>query len=80
MRMIGTRSLGIRTPIVKEGDDIVKIVVDSIMDTIKYEGVTLKNMDVIGITESLVARAQGNFANIDVITKEIGRASCRERV
>lgn len=71
MRMIGTRSLGIRTPIVKEGDDIVKIVVDSIMDTIKYEGVTLKNMDVIGITESLVARAQGNFANIDVITKDI---------
>ncbi len=71
MRMIGTKALGIRTPLIKNGDDLTKIVVEAILDTCKYENVKLKNKDIIGITESLVARSQMNFINIDEVTKEI---------
>lgn len=70
-RRLGTVAMGVRTPIVKEGDDIVQIVVDSILEASKIEGFEIKDKDIIGITESLVARAQGNFCPIDDITEDL---------
>ncbi len=70
-RTVGTTARGIRTPIVKEGDDLVKIVVDSIIKSSENEGFELNDRDVIGITESLVARAQGNYATINHITEDV---------
>lgn len=70
-RTIGTTVRGIRTPVVKEGDDLINIVVDSVLEAIKSENIILNEKDVIGVTESLVARAQGNYASIDDIGKDI---------
>ncbi|HZJ99920.1 MAG TPA: coenzyme F420-0:L-glutamate ligase [Tissierellaceae bacterium] len=70
-RNIGTITRGIRTPIVKEGDDLIKIVVDSVLKAAKNEKFELRDKDVIGITESLVARAQGNYATTEHIAKDI---------
>lgn len=70
-RTVGTVVRGIRTPIVKEGDDLVSIVVDSILQAANSENFQLRNRDVVGITESLVARAQGNYATIDDIAKDV---------
>jgi F420-0:gamma-glutamyl ligase len=61
-RLIGTVSRGIRAPIIRQGDDIVKIVVDSVLNASKAEGFALQDRDVVGITEAVVARAQGNYA------------------
>lgn len=72
-RTVGTTARGIRTPIVKEGDDLVKIVVDSIIKSSENEGFELNDRDVIGITESLVARAQGNYATINHITEDVDK-------
>lgn len=71
MRTIGTTARGIRTPIVKEGDDIVNIVVDSVITAAESENIEFRDRDVVGITESLVARAQGNYVNIDDIGKDV---------
>ena len=70
-RYIGTTTRGIRTPIVKEGDDLINIVVDSVLEATKNEKFKLKDKDVIGITESLVARAQGNYATAEHISKDV---------
>lgn len=70
-RNIGTIARGIRTPIVKEGDDLINIVVDSVMEAAKNENFELRDKDVIGITESLVARAQGNYATAEAIAKDV---------
>lgn len=70
-RMVGTISRGIRTPIFHEGDNIAKMVVDSILKASKAEGFNIKDKDIVSITESIVARAQGNYANIDAISKDI---------
>lgn len=70
-RTIGTTVRGIRTPIVKEGDDLINIVVDSVLEAVKSENIVLKPKDVIGVTESLVARAQGNYASVDAIGKDV---------
>ncbi|MCM1259330.1 MAG: coenzyme F420-0:L-glutamate ligase [Prevotella sp.] len=72
-RKSGTISRGIRCPIIKEGDDLVNIVVDSVLDAAKSEGFVLKDRDVVGITESIVARAQGNYATIDDIATDVRR-------
>lgn len=72
-RTIGTEVRGLRAPIVKEGDNIVKIVVDSVINSSKNEGFSLRDKDVVGITESLVARAQGNYITVDQIAKDINR-------
>ena len=66
-RKVGTVSRGIRCPIIREGDDLAKIVVDSVLEAAKSEGFDLRDRDVISITESIVARAQGNYASIDAI-------------
>lgn len=69
-RTVGTIARGIRTPIVKEGDNIIEIVVDSLLEAAKSEGFELRDKDVVGITESLVARAQGNYATVEDISKD----------
>lgn len=74
-RKSGTISRGIRCPIIKEGDDLASIVVESVLDAAKSEGFTLKDRDVVGITESIVARAQGNYATIDDIAADVS-AKC----
>ncbi|CCU80203.1 Conserved protein [Halanaerobium saccharolyticum subsp. saccharolyticum DSM 6643] len=71
MRTVGTEVRGLRAPIVKEGDQLVEIVVDSLKQSIQEEGYELRDKDVLGITESLVARAQGNYINIEDIAAEI---------
>lgn len=71
VRTVGTTARGIRTPIVKRGDDLVNIVVDSLLQASRSEGFTINDQDILGITESLLARAQGNYAKTDVIAKDI---------
>jgi len=70
-RKVGTTSRGIRAPIIREGDDLAKLVVDSVLDAAASEGFSLNDRDVVGITESIVARAQGNYASIDAIAKDV---------
>ena len=71
MRTVGTQVRGIRAPIIKQGDDLVQIVVDSLLQAAKKEGFILNDRDVIGITESLVARAQGNYVTLEVVSKDL---------
>ena len=70
-RKVGTVSRGIRGPIIREGDDLAKIVVDSMLDAAKYEGFGFHDKDIVAITESIVARNQGNYASVDAIAKDI---------
>ena len=70
-RRVGTVSRGIRCPIIREGDDLVKIVSDSVIEAAQSEGFEFRDRDVISITESIVARAQGNYASIDAIAKDV---------
>lgn len=71
MRMTTVTSRGIRLPIVKEGEDLGKIVVESVLGASKEEGFKLHDRDVIAITESIVARNQGNYASIDDIALDV---------
>lgn len=71
VRTVGTTARGIRTPIIKEGDDLVNIVVDSLLLAASSENFHINDYDVLGITESLLARAQGNYATSDAISKDI---------
>lgn len=70
-RKVGTVSRGIRCPIIREGDDLAKIVVESVLDAAKSEGFELRDRDVISITESIVARSQGNYASVDAIAADV---------
>ncbi len=70
-RKVGTISRGIRCPIIRKGDNLVEMTVNSILDAAKLEGFTLRDRDVIALTESIVARAQGNYASIDAITADV---------
>ncbi len=70
-RKVGTVSRGIRCPIIREGDNLSQIVVDSVLDAAKYEGFELRDRDVISLTESIVARSQGNYASIDAIASDV---------
>ncbi len=70
-RTIGTTVRGIRAPIINEGDNLVKIVADSVTASMASENYQLRDRDVIGITESLVARAQGNYASLEDIALDI---------
>ncbi|MGG7177664.1 coenzyme F420-0:L-glutamate ligase [Clostridium paraputrificum] len=73
MRAIGTSATGVRAPIIKEGDDLNKIVVDSVLTAVESENIKLRDGDIVGITESLVARAQGNYAKLIDIAEDINR-------
>ena len=70
-RKVGTVSRGIRCPIFREGDDLATIVVDTVLDAAQSEGFAIGNRDVIAITESVVARVQGNYASIDAIAEDV---------
>ncbi len=70
-RTVGTQARGIRTPIIKQGDDIAAIVVDSVLEAMESEGFTLHDRDVVGITEAVVARAQGNYATVSQIAEDV---------
>lgn len=70
-RKVGTISRGIRCPIIRNGDDLVEITVKSVLEACEYEGFSLRDRDVIALTESIVARAQGNYATIDAISKDV---------
>ena len=70
-RLIGTVSRGIRTPIVRQGDDIVEVVVSSVLAAVKEHGITVNDRDIVAVTESVVARAQGNYATIENISKDV---------
>ena len=70
-RLVGTVSRGVRAPIIRQGDDLAKIVVDSVLAAAKSEGFELRDKDVVAVTEAVVARAQGNYASIDQIAKDV---------
>ncbi|HDX6993336.1 TPA: coenzyme F420-0:L-glutamate ligase [Clostridioides difficile] len=70
-RLVGTVSRGVRAPIIRQGDDLVKIVVDSVLNASKSENFEVRDKDVIAVTEAVVARAQGNYAHVDNITKDV---------
>lgn len=71
IRKVGTVSRGIRCPIIREGDDLAKIVSDSVLEAAEAEGFSLRDRDVIALTESIVARAQGNYASVDDIAEDV---------
>ena len=70
-RKVGTVSRGIRCPIIREGDDLAQIVTDSVLEAAQSEGFEMRDRDVICITESIAARAQGNYASIEAIAKDV---------
>ena len=70
-RRVGTVSRGIRCPIIREGDDLAKIVADSVLEAAEIEGFELKDRDVISLTESIAARAQGNYASVEDIAADV---------
>ena len=70
-RMLGTVSMGVRAPIIRNGDNLAEIVTGSILDAIKYDGLTPRDRDVVAMTESIVARAQNNYCSIDDIATDV---------
>ena len=70
-RRVGTVSRGIRCPIIREGDDLARIVTESVLEAAEAEGFELRDRDVISVTESIVARSQGNYAPISAIAEDV---------
>lgn len=70
-RLVGTVSRGIRCPIIREGDDLADIVTNSVLNAAQSEGFAINDRDVISITESIVARAQGNYASVSDIAADV---------
>ena len=70
-RMLGTVSMGVRAPIIRKGDNLAEIVTGSILDAIKYDGLTPRDRDVVAMTESIVARAQNNYCSIEDIATDV---------
>ncbi|HHV45766.1 MAG TPA: F420-0--gamma-glutamyl ligase [Tissierellia bacterium] len=70
-RMVGTVVRGLRAPIMMEGDNIVEIVVDTVLKASEVEGFSIKDRDIVAVTESVVARTQGNYADVDAIALDI---------
>ncbi|MCR5357557.1 MAG: coenzyme F420-0:L-glutamate ligase, partial [Lachnospiraceae bacterium] len=70
-RLIGTVSRGIRGPIIRQGDDLVDIAVSSVMDACNSENIKIRDRDIIALTESIVARAQGNYATVADIADDV---------
>jgi len=71
MRTVGTVVRGIRAPIIREGDDLAAIVADSVLETSNAEGFCINDRDIVAVTESVVARAMGNYASVDDISADI---------
>ncbi len=70
-RMVGTVSRGIRTPIIRSGDDLVEIVTNSLLEAAKEDGFSIRDRDIVAMTEAIVARAQGNYAAVDDIAADV---------
>ena len=70
-RKVGTVSRGIRCPIIRQGDNLAEIVTNSVLEAAEWEGFELRDRDVISITESIVARSQGNYASVENIAKDV---------
>ncbi len=70
-RMVGTVSMGIRAPIIREGDNLVDIVTGSVLEAVKDGAITVRDRDVVAMTEAIVARAQGNYATVDDIAADV---------
>ena len=79
-RKIGTVSRGVRCPIIREGDDLAKIVVESVISASENEGFEFHDRDVVALTESIVARSQGNYASVDAIAKDVHEKTGGETV
>ena len=71
MRVIGTRALGLRTPIIRESDNLVAVVCQTVKDAMANENVRINDGDIVGITEAVVARSQGNYASVDQIADDV---------
>ena len=70
-RMVGTVSRGVRAPIIRAGDDLAQIVTDSILEAAADDGFTIRDRDIVAMTEAIVARAQGNYASVDNIADDV---------
>ena len=70
-RMVGTVSRGVRAPIIREGDDLAQIVVDSVLAAAESENFEIRDKDVVAVTEAVVARAQGNYVSVDQIAQDV---------
>ena len=70
-RMVGTVSRGLRAPIIRQGDDIVDIVVNTVIEASESDGFTVRDKDIVAMTEAIVARAQGNYASVDDIAEDV---------
>ena len=70
-RMVGTVSRGIRTPIIRSGDDLVEIVTASLLEASAEDGFSLRDRDIVAMTEAIVARAQGNYATVEEIADDV---------
>ena len=70
-RTVGTIARGIRCPIIREGDDLSSIVVNSVLEAAEQEGFALRDRDVVAVTESIVARAQGNYAAVAAVAADV---------
>lgn len=70
-RKVGTISRGIRCPIIREGDDISSVVVKSVLEAAESEGYEIRDRDIVAVTESVVARSQGNYASVGAIAKDV---------
>ena len=70
-RMVGTVSRGVRAPIIRHGDDLVEIVTNSVLEAAKDDGFAIRDRDIVAMTEAIVARAQGNYASVDDIAKDV---------
>ena len=70
-RMVGTVSRGVRAPIIRQGDNIVDIVTDCILEASRAEGFEIRERDIVAMTEAIVARAQGNYASVDDIAEDV---------
>ncbi len=70
-RTFGTVSIGLRAPIIREGDDMVKIVTDTVLEAMKNDGLAPRDRDIVAMTEAIVARAQGNYVTVEAIAKDV---------
>ena len=70
-RMLGTVSMGVRAPIIRQGDNLVDIVTDCIKQAMKFDDLTPRDRDIVAMTEAIVARAQGNYASVDQIAEDV---------
>ena len=74
-RTLGTVVRGVRAPIFREGDNIVKTTVDTVLNALQENGITARDGDVVAVTESVVARCQGNYATCEQIAADVNERS-----